>query len=222
MRLTEIKGLKFPDEYLVKFFFKEGLNSWVGDVVEFGCGNGNNLMLFNHFGWNTTGLDINIDKIGDAEHNFSKFAEKYNYSFKSCDISKGVKDILGGKFDVILFPGVLYYISRDSVLNLLEEVSNFIKTNSMVYLRMRSIKDYRYGRGNKIEHNGFILDIKETGEYQALNVFYYEYELVDMLREKLWLDVSTMHIFPIDFINLHNGIPVLNSDIVIWGKCDVG
>lgn len=219
MNLSKIKGLKFPDDYLIKFFFKEGLNNWKGNVVEFGCGNGNNLMLFNHYRWSTTGIDINKDQIEHAEYNFANFAEYDKYSFIEHDISKSIYGVLKGDIDVILFPGIVNYISRESVLNLWGEIRKFIKKDAMIYLRTRSIKDYRYSRGQRVEHNGFILDIKETGEYQTLNVFYYEYELVDMLREKLWLDTSTMHIFPIDFINLQNGMPIFNSDIVIWGKC---
>lgn len=222
MNLSEIKGLKFPDEYLIKFFFKNGLNNRKGNVVEFGCANGNNLMLFNHFGWSTTGIDINRDQIEFANYNFSKYAENQNYLFIEHDISKSINGVLKGNFEVILFPSVIYYISRESVLNLLRETRNFIKKEAMIYLRARSMRDYRYNRGQQVEHNGFILDIKETGEYQALNVFYHEYELVDMLREELWLDVSTMHICSIDCINPQNGIPVFNSDIVIWGKCRVG
>ena len=96
-----------------------------------------------------------------------------------------------------------------------------MKNDCFIYVRARNIKDWRYGRGNKIEHNGFVLNIEETGEYGALTVFYYEYELVDMLREKAGLKSSSMQIFSIDCLNLHNGVPVYNSDIVIWGKCKI-
>jgi len=26
MKITDVKGLKYPDEYVIKFFFKEGLH----------------------------------------------------------------------------------------------------------------------------------------------------------------------------------------------------
>jgi SAM-dependent methyltransferase len=222
VQLSDIQGLKFPDEYLIKFFFKAGLNNRTGNVVEFGCGNGNNLMLFNHFGWNTLGIDLDSDKIDFAKHNFSKYSESPNYSFIKADISKGLKDIVSGKFDVVLFPSVLYYISREAVFKLLEEVTHYVKSPFLTYMRMRSVKDYRYGRGKNVEPNGFILDIQETGEYQCLNVFYYEYELVDMLREKLGLESSSLQIFSVDCLNLHEGVPVFNSDLVLWGRCSLG
>ena len=54
--IKELKGLRFPDEYVIKFFFKSGLHASPGRVVEFGCGNGNNLSLFRAYGWDVTGL----------------------------------------------------------------------------------------------------------------------------------------------------------------------
>jgi hypothetical protein len=46
MNIKKIEGLKFPDEYLIRFFFKNKLFNKKGDVIEFGCANGNNLSLF--------------------------------------------------------------------------------------------------------------------------------------------------------------------------------
>lgn len=46
MRLSDIDGLKFPDEYVIKFFFKEGLHKNSAKVLELGCANGNNARLF--------------------------------------------------------------------------------------------------------------------------------------------------------------------------------
>jgi SAM-dependent methyltransferase len=221
MKLTDIRGLKFPDEYVIKFFFKEGLDRISGDVVEFGCGNGNNLMLFHQYGWNITGIDINDESLSNAEYNFSLIASDSSYSFIKNDISTGISNIVKGHFNAILFPGVLNYISRLSTEALLSEVRKLIQNDVYIFLRMRGIKDYRYGRGKKVEHNGFILDIRETGEYGNLNVFYYEYELVDMLRERLGIDEKSMKVFSVEFLNVQQGIPIFNSDIVIWGKCSI-
>ena len=46
MLITEIKGLKFPDESLVRFFFKSGFEAVKESVLELGCGSGNNLRLY--------------------------------------------------------------------------------------------------------------------------------------------------------------------------------
>jgi len=219
MKLTNIRGLKYPDEYIIKFFFKEGLGRTCGDVVEFGCGNGNNLMLFHQYGWNITGLDINQESLENAKHNCSMISNNDKYVFIQHDISRGITNLLDGKFDAILFPNILYYIPRQSVNLLLSQVAELTKNGAHIFLRNRSIKDYRYGRGRMVERNGFILEVEETGEYGSLNVFYYEYELIDMLRSNLGLKTSSIQIFTVDSINVQNGVPVYNSDIVIWGRC---
>ena len=46
INIKEIKGLKYPDEYFIKFFFKNRLQEKKDlTYLEFGCGNGSNLML---------------------------------------------------------------------------------------------------------------------------------------------------------------------------------
>lgn len=72
MNLTDLKGLRFPDEFLIKFFYKTGCHCRAGRVLELGCGNGNNLLLFHEYGWKTVGVDICNDSLADAEHNFAQ------------------------------------------------------------------------------------------------------------------------------------------------------
>ena len=57
--LKDIKGDKYPDEYFIKFFFSNKLDEITDlNVLELGCGNGNNLMLPYSFGASITGIDI--------------------------------------------------------------------------------------------------------------------------------------------------------------------
>lgn len=216
--IRNIKGLRYPDEHLIRFFFKKELHETTGDVLELGCGNGNNLMLFSHFGWDVTGIDISKNQIDYANSNYSYFPDDTIFDFIEFDITKGIKNVCNRKFDIVLFPSVLNYISRESMCEVFRQSSQLAKGGTLFYLRMRSIKDYRYGRGKKTEPNGFILDIQETGEYGLLNVFYHEYEIIDMLREHLGVENSSLEVFHIDFGNVQNRIPICNSDIVVWGQ----
>jgi len=56
MMLKNIRGLKYPDIYITRFFFKEILHKSPGKVLELGCGNGSNLTLFVEYNWNVYGL----------------------------------------------------------------------------------------------------------------------------------------------------------------------
>jgi SAM-dependent methyltransferase len=221
MKIPDLRGLKFPDEYVIKFFFKEGLDRISGDVVEFGCGNGNNLILFYQYGWNVTGLDINGESLENAQHNFTKISTNNKFRFIQQDIAKGIYNVLDRQFDAILLPNIIYYIPRRSVNLLLSQVANLIKSGTKIFLRTRGIKDYRYGRGRIVERNGFILEVEETGEFGSLNVFYYEYELIDLLRNHLGLAESSIQVFTVESVNLQKGVPIYNADIVIWGRCEI-
>jgi len=55
----DLKGLKFPDNAVIKFFFKERLGEKCGKVLEYACSNGNNLSLFASYGWECLGVDLN-------------------------------------------------------------------------------------------------------------------------------------------------------------------
>ena len=74
--LKNIRGLKYPDIYITRFFFKEILHKSPGKVLELGCGNGNNLMLFVEYNWNVTGIDNNNKAINNANYNFGLLKKK--------------------------------------------------------------------------------------------------------------------------------------------------
>ncbi|HEX2559449.1 methyltransferase domain-containing protein, partial [Phenylobacterium sp.] len=73
--LRDIKGLKFPDEFVVRHFFKRGLAERPGKVLELGSGTGNNLSLYAAYGWRLTGVDYDAAALADARWNLGQAAE---------------------------------------------------------------------------------------------------------------------------------------------------
>jgi SAM-dependent methyltransferase len=222
-RLTELKGNRFPQQRFVRFFFRSGLQQQVrGNALELGCGNGNNLMLLCQYGWDVTGVDVSRERLAEARANLSMLDEPHGgYRLIQHDLSLGIKGAVEGPFDLVVLFGILYYLPRKAVVGLLRDLRGFLRKGSLVYLVMRTLRDYRYRRGEEVEPNGFRLTIEETGEKGLLNVFYHEYELVGMLREHLSIEAATMQILYDDFQNIQNGVVVSNSDISIWGRVDV-
>jgi SAM-dependent methyltransferase len=221
MKLREIRGLKYPDEFVIKFFFKHALHVRTGNVLELGCSNGSNLLLFYEYGWNVVGVDIASQALDDAKHNFGMAAvPKVQFHFIQRDLVRGLHGagLPQLKFDVILLPSVLYYIPRQSTITLLKELDSLLNKDALIYLRNRSPRDYRYRRGIAVERNGFRLTETETGEEGLLNVFYDEWELVDMLREHLDLDMQLAEVLNVEFQNPQQGVRIQNSDIIVWGR----
>jgi SAM-dependent methyltransferase len=217
-RLKDIRGLKFPEECLIRFFFKHGLQNLPGRVLEAGCANGCNLRLFREYDWETVGIDISRDAVCDAEANFAGMTGAEGpYRFIEHDLTQGLPHDLDGRFECVLFPSSLYYIPRASMIRVLSDARRCARPGAAYYLRMRTLADYRFGRGKSIEHNGFRLTTEVTGERGAINVFYNDHELVDMLREHLGADPANMNILHVDYQNVQNDIVVSNTDVVISG-----
>jgi len=119
MLVSEIKGLKYPDDYVIKAFFKEKLNQKYGSVLEFGCANGNNLSLFYQFGWNVLGVDLSKDAIDNANNNFEKLKKEKkslnNFNFIKKDMLQWLENVENEQFDAIIFPNIIEYLTEKEI-----------------------------------------------------------------------------------------------------------
>ena len=85
------------------------------------------------------------------------------------------------------------------------------------FIRARSIKDYRYGLGQKLDNGSFILDYDEfSGEKGALCTAYQEYELVEICKQ--YLNLYDFEVLTSENINVKNKNFIKDSDIIIYGK----
>lgn len=220
LSLPEIRGLHYPLEEVIRWFFKNNLHQQPGKVLELGCGNGNNLIMFHQFGWEVVGIDFNPSHLADAHHNFNGMhAAPGRWKFHERDLSIGVADLIANdKFDCLLLSGILYYISRSVCHKVITEVRPRLRQGATVHLRMRTLGDYRYGRGKLTEKNGYIFDFDETGELGCINVFYHEYELVQMMVDGLGVLPESLKVLAIHYQNLQSGKIITNDDIVIEGQ----
>lgn len=107
------------------------------------------------------------------------------------------------------------------ILNLLKlcEENKIYKKDAFFFIRTRSIKDYRYGLGEKIAHNCFkITNDDTTGELGCINTLYQEYELVEYLKQ--YLNLYNFKVLNYENTNIMGKDERLvnDSDIVIYGK----
>lgn len=208
--LRDIRGLKFPDEFVVRHFFKRGLQDRPGRVLELGSGTGNNLSLYAAFGWTLTGLDYDQSALDDARWNLGDDPELIQ-----ADLSRGLP-ALAGPFDALIVPNLLCYLTRDQALAALTGLKPYLSPGCEVFVRTRLVDDYRYGRGVREEEDGFRLATPETGEAGLFNRFYTQAGLVELLTGALALQDRCE--LAVRFDNLQSGIRVPgNSDLVVWG-----
>lgn len=210
----ELEGLKFPDESVVRWFFKEGLHAAPGTALELGCGNGCNLLLFADYGWKVEGVDINEASIRQARNNFAGkgFADA---GFSVARMEDYVQTLDQESFDAILFPGTLYYLGLDEGIEILRKTAAWFKPGGRFYFRMRAFGDYRDLHGTRLSKQEVRLDFDETGESGCRNTFWESEEFVALLSD-LWRPqkmVCLKHWFD----NVQMGKVIGNRDFLVYG-----
>lgn len=207
-----MRGLRFPDDYVIRMFFKEGLNRRPGTVLELGCGSGNNLMLFAAFGWTVIGVDHDEEALENAKHNLSGNCTLIKHDL----MAKGLA-LEDWTFDAIIMPSVGYYLSRSGFVRLLGRCRDATKQGGLFYIRSRLPDDWRWGRGTLEEPGGVRLECRETGEYGLLNVFYSSEELLELISLNFGT-LEHLHQLYVKYDNLQSEIVGRNSDVIILGR----
>jgi SAM-dependent methyltransferase len=212
--VRNLRGMRFPDVYVVRMFFKEGLQRSPGRVLELGCGSGNNLRLFHEFDWQVVGIDISAELLSDAAHNLSDRPE--TVTLLQADLAHGMPQ-LTGQFDAIVLPNFNCYIPRSSFFRILAECNALLAPGGLFFVISRTRQDWRFGRGREVERDGFVLDFSETGEKGLLNVFYDSDDLRAMVEGSLG-SLRPCQILKMRYENAQNGAIVTNDEVVIWGR----
>ena len=210
--LREIRGLKYPDEFVVRHFFKRGLADRAGRVLELGCGTGNNLAHYLAWDWACVGVDYDDGALADARFNLGAAPE-----LLQADLSRGVPAVRG-PFDALIIPNLLCYLTLEQAEALLRDLRPQLAPGCEVFVRTRLVDDYRYGRGEEEEPDGFRLATPETGEAGLFNLFYTPAGLVELLTRGLGLSDRTELAVRFDNIQAGRRVPG-NSDLVVWGRC---
>jgi hypothetical protein len=222
MKLKEIKGLKYPDDYFIKYFFKNGFHKSEDlTFIEFGSSNGNNLMLPYQYEHNVIGIDIDSQAIDDANFNFTNLPSNAHFNFHLTDMREYANNTKNLQADAFLLPNIVNYIPREDFIIFLKLMmkNNNIKKNASIFIRCRTPKDFRFGIGTKEGYNAYRLDddYTITGEPGCLNTFYTQYELISTLEK--YLSLKDFQIFSCDFQNVQGDDTIVSdSDIILWGK----
>jgi SAM-dependent methyltransferase len=209
--LPDIRGLKYPDEFIARHFFKRGLHQKTGRVVELGGGTGNNLSLYAAYGWNLTNVDYSAAALADCRWNLGEAV-----TLIEADLSKGLPDLGATPIDVLLIPNLLCYLTSAQASAVLTAARTRLAPGAEMFVRTRLTDDYRCGKGVEEEPNGWRMTTTETGEAGLFNLFYTEDGLVRRLVDELGLIDPTA--LKVSFDNIQNGVLVSpNSDLVVWG-----
>ena len=213
--LAELEGLKFPDEMLTRFFFKNGLQRRSGRVLELGCGNANNLTLFAAHGWTCAGLDIEPALLDQGSRNFERLGLAAP-RLVAANLNDTLPDF--GAIDVLLLPSSLYYVHVDRARQIIAEIAPTLVPDAQVFCRFRTPDDHRYGRGDDLGQDCFRLNISETSELGCINAFY-SLEAMLAVLAPCGINPATLRVMKLVFDNLgRDDHTIHNNEIVLWGS----
>ena len=213
--------MKFPDEFVIRFFFKTDLHKITGKVLELGCGSGNNLRLFYEYGWDVKGVDCTQSAIDQAENNLFSIKKEYdlegNYKVVFDDMLEYLKKDKS-QYDVIIFPSSIFYLSFENIKKVLSTISQnaLLKKGGYLFLKVLTPDDYRYGKGEQLDDKSFLINIEETGEKGALITFLNETEWITLLSNNF--QFTELILLPLQYMNIQDNTRIFNSNIIIWGK----
>ena len=216
--IKQLQGLLFPDDYLVKFFFKTKLNKRKKNVLELGCSNGNNLNLFFNYGWNVSGVDSNLKNILNAKHNFKILKKKLflqnNYLFFKEDMLSFIKKQDNLSYDTIIFANSLYYLEYQQIIEILDCIKNKISKKTNIFFRIRLKGDQRAKISKKISKFTHLINFKRTNEINCFNTFFTKQKFITMIRNKF--NTKSETVLEIKYENLINNKVFFNNDSVFW------
>lgn len=216
LNFKNIQGLNYPDEYFIKFFFKNELHLKRDlTLLELGCSNGNNLTLASSYNHSVVGVDQDKKLIGYAKQNFVSYGSDKCFKFYDMDMRDFCKNKNNINADVLVLANSAYYIPMDDFVNLLRNLvkNRNISAQSLLFLRFRSLGCYRHGRGSKVTENSYILNTED--ENGTFCQFYDTETMTKILINELAL--SDFHALHLRYENIQNNAKVKNHDVVVWG-----
>jgi len=222
MLTPKIQGLKFPDEALVRFFFKSGLDAQKESVLEMGCGSGNNLRLFYEYGWNVSGVDISATALSDATKNLKTLQKEYNLANTFEIIHDEMLHFLENSsiklMNAVLFPSSLFYLSYADIQAVLNLIAKRVKPGGFLFFKLLTDSDFRFRNINKMSlgNSSYRLMFAETGEYGQSITFLSRNDW-QILLEKFF-NFESLSILDLKFEHVQNGIITDNANLICYGK----
>ena len=196
---------KYPSESVVRFinssFYKDRSKKKILDI---GCGAGRHVKFLSENKFRAYGVEISKTGIYYTKKLLSQHNLKAEVTYS--DMSNlPFKD---NYFDATISYGVFCYTDSKGVKNSINEMYRVMKKGGKSFINLRSTNDYRYGKGKKIEQNTFILNIKETNEYNQTMHFLTKKNILTYFNKFKKIEIALNEFS-------YNNMKILNSDWLI-------
>jgi SAM-dependent methyltransferase len=162
----------YPSEHVVRFLARNYVRSadrrdHLPKILDIGVGGGRHTKLLCEMGFATYGLDISMIGL-KYTHDF--VGEK-RWKAGLVQASMNILPFRDGSFDAAVSFGVFYYGGAAEMQTAIQEVHRVLKMNGKAFVVLRTTSDYRYGKGDPIGQDTFIIKIHETNEFGTIQHF---------------------------------------------------
>ena len=167
---------KYPYSSIVSFIFNhlaKTENSYGSDLLEIGCGAGNNLWFAAREGLKVTGIDASSDALKFARNRFKD--ENLKGNFDLGDFTE--LPYRNNSFDIVIERAALSQAPKKSAKSAVREISRVLKSEGIFYAEIYS--DRATTRGTKTD-GGLLIDTE--GPYSGVGqIGFYSKSEIEML-----------------------------------------
>lgn len=171
----------YPSDHVVRFMMANRL-AREGETrprfLDIGLGAGRHIKLASELGLAAFGVDISISGLSHAReqlHNAHLEPSVALASFQSLPFRDHC-------FQLALSFGVFYYGAAEDMRRGIAEAHRVLKSGGKLFAVLRTVNDYRFGRGEELARNTFRLIIDDTNECGTLQHFLAAEDIPDYFR----------------------------------------
>lgn len=161
----------YPNESVVRFLMRNYQKVLINrngiKALDLGVGGGRHTKLLCELGFNVFGLDISMIGLKYTKEEIAK--DYFDAGLAQASMNK--LPFKNGSFNAVISYGVFNYGNQNEMQMAIQEVHRILTPNGKAFVMLRTTDDYRFGKGEQLETNTFILKIHETNEYGTVQHF---------------------------------------------------
>jgi SAM-dependent methyltransferase len=161
----------YPSDGVVRFLlsrFREGFQDGCRlSALDIGVGGGRHTRLLCELGFDTFGIDISAEGVRQTEVLLAGLG--FKPTLKQAPMTE--LPFESNSFDAAVSYGVFYYGTAEDMRGAIDELHRVLKVGGQAFVVLRTTDDQRYGKGQALEPDTYLLTISETNEEGTVQHF---------------------------------------------------
>ena len=150
------------------------------NMLDFGCGVGRNSIYLAKENFEVVGVDISLAALKIA-NKWSKKERLKNIAFVQATMTN--LPLSDSSLDAVISVSVIHHAVKKDITKTINEVYRVLRKNGLFLANLTSVKDSRYGTGQKIESNTFLIrEAFEQKRFKEIHHFSTRREISKMFK----------------------------------------